>query len=166
MKHKARAFALVVLSLVICSPALAGYHYRARTWSEGEGASDIVNMTIETFLDGEKVAVHFLESGNPFLKQGNRLISTDAGKTMYMVDDEAKTYSEWDLEGWLNSLGSITKGLGPALKIKIKNAKVETLIDEPGGTIAGLATTHYRTRTSYDLQIKVIGIGQTQHGAS
>jgi hypothetical protein len=55
------------------------------------------------------------------------------------------------------------KGMGSLVKISFSNQKVEKLAEEPGGTMLGRATTHYRFHTSYDSEVKVMGMGQAGH---
>jgi hypothetical protein len=108
---------------------------------------------------GEKARVEFKESANPVAKQGAYLITKDGGKTVFLVDPEEKTYAEWNLQAMLGLVGSVMQGMGPMLKIEFSNPKVEKLLDEDGGALLGLPTRHYRYRTSYNMKIKVLGMG-------
>lgn len=154
---------LIVLLVAASGPAFAGFHYKASTWMEGEGTTEVSNMSYETWVDGESAAIVFLSSGNPFLKEGDELITKDAGRTVYKVDHEAKTYSIWDVDAWVDSVGRVMQGMGPLLKFKIENAEMETLERRPGGRVAGQDTEFSKIRTTYDVTMKVIGIGQKQH---
>lgn len=157
-----RAAALLALVLVAV-PATADLYYRARSWQEGDQATEAMNITVEAWVDGEKADIRFTESGNPMMAAGNRLVTTDGGRTLYLVDDEEQTVSPWDLEAILGMASALMEGMGPLLKFEIQNAKVETLLEEPGGEVAGYATTHYRFRTSYDILMKIMGMKRAQH---
>jgi hypothetical protein len=82
---------------------------------------------------------------------------------LYLVNDKEKTYSEWDLDALLESVGNVMANMGGVMKILVENARVQTLLEEDGGRILGYPTTHYRFKTSYDMTIKVMGMGQAQH---
>jgi hypothetical protein len=162
MSTPQRALTLVAVALA-AAPATADLFYRARTWQEGDRPAEAVRMTVEAWVDGEQADIRFTESGNPFMAAGSRLVTTDGGKTLYLVNDEEQTVSPWDLEAVLGMASALLEGMGPLLKFEIQNAKVETLAEEPGGEVAGYPTTHYRFRTSYDILMKIMGIKRAQH---
>lgn len=141
-------------------PAFAGIHYKATTTTEDtQNRSNNMNMEVEGWVSGDKARVEFKESGNPMAKKGAYLITRDGGKTIYLVDPEEKTYAEWDIQAMLGLVGAVTQGMGPLLKMEFSDPKVEKLLDEDGGTVAGLPTRHTRYRTSYDMKVKVLGMG-------
>ena len=107
----------------------------------------------------EKARVEFKESGgNPAAKEGSWLLTKDGGKTIFLVDPEEKTYAEWNLQAMLGLVGSVMQGMGPLLKIEFSDPKVEKLLEEDGGTVAGMPTRHYRYRTSYIMKMRVLGM--------
>ncbi|HYN23266.1 MAG TPA: DUF4412 domain-containing protein, partial [Thermoanaerobaculia bacterium] len=73
-----------------------------------------------------------------------------------------KTYAAWDLQAMMGMVGSVMQGMGPLLKVEVSDPKVEKLLDEEGGTVAGLPTRHYRYRTAYTMKIKVLGMGREE----
>lgn len=141
-------------------PSFAGIHYKAvtKTQDASNQASDIV---VEGWVAGDKAKVEFEEAGNnPAAKEGAYLITKDGGRTIYFVDPAEKTYAEWDLQAMLGLAGSVMQGMGPLLKMEFSDPKVEKLAEEDGGTLSGLPTKHYKYRTSYNMKIKVLGMGQ------
>ncbi|HET9226705.1 MAG TPA: DUF4412 domain-containing protein [Thermoanaerobaculia bacterium] len=139
-------------------PAFAGIHYKAVTTNE-DGQRAAGNMEVEGWVSGDKARVEFKESGNPMAKAGAYLITKDGGKTIYLVDPGEKTYAEWDIQAMLGLVGAVTQGMGPLLKMEFSDPKVEKLLDEDGGTVAGLPTRHTKYRTSYNMKVKVLGMG-------
>lgn len=154
----------LILSFVFTLAALplfAGIHYKAVTKTE-DASNQASNIAVEGWVAGDKAKVEFEEAGknNPMAKQGAYLITKDGGRTIYFVDPSEKTYAEWDMQAMLGMVGSVMQGMGPLLKVEFSEPKVEKLLEENGGTISGLPTTHYRYRTSYNMKIKVMGMGQ------
>lgn len=152
----------LIFSLILALaalPAFAGIHYKAVTTNE-DGQRQAGNMEVEGWVSGDKARVEFKESGgNPVAKPGAYLITKDGGKIIYLVDPEAKTYAEWDIQAMLGLVGAVTQGMGPLLKMEFSDPKVEKLLDEDGGTVAGLPTRHTKYRTSYNMKVKVLGMG-------
>ena len=146
----------LILSLMSL-PALAGIHYKAVTKTDDPKNPN--NIEVEAWVSGDQAKVEFEESANPIAKSGAYLITKDGGKTIYLVDPEEKTYAQWDLQAMLGLVGSVMQGMGPLLKMEFSEPKVEKLLDEDGGTVAGLPTRHTRYRTSYNMKVKVLGMG-------
>ena len=155
-----RLILFLVLTLTSL-PASAGIHYKAVTRTDD--AKNPANIVVEGWVSGDQARVEFKESANPVAKSGAYLVTKDGGKTIYLVDPEEKTYAEWDLQAMLGLVGSVMQGMGPLLKMEFSEPKVEKLLDEDGGTVAGLPTRHTRYRTSYDMKIKVLGMGNEAH---
>jgi len=154
-----RSILATALFLAVAVPCSAGIHYKAVTKTEGPQNGDV---QAEGWVSGDNAKVAFVESaGNPVLKQGMYLVTKDGGKTLFLVNPEEKTYAEWSLQGLLGTVGAVMNGLGPLLKIQFSPPKVEKILEEDGGTIAGFPTRHYKLRTSYTMTVKVLGMGNT-----
>lgn len=158
MRQK-HAIVTLILALAVLAgmPAFAGIHYKSVTKTE-DGQTKGSSMQVEGWVSGDKARVEFKESANPAAKQGAWLLTKDGGKTVYLVDPEEKTYAEWNLQAMLGLVGSVMQGMGPLLKIEFSDPKVEKLLEEDGGTVAGLPTRHYRYRTSYLMKMRVLGM--------
>ena len=92
------------------------------------------------------------------MEKGSYLITTDGGETLFLVDPEEKTYTEWDLRAMMNMVGAVMEGMGGMFQIEISDPEVEKLLEENGETIVGLPTTHYRYRTAYTMDMKIMGM--------
>ena len=146
--------------------ALAGIHYTARTYQDGANSNKQMKMTVEAWIDGENAKILFNESGNPFMEKGTYLVTNDGGRTLYLVNPEDRTYSEWDLDAIFQLAGNMMQAMGPMMNFRFENPKVETLLEEDGGQIHGFPTTHYRFRTTYTMHMKIMGMKRTQEHES
>lgn len=156
-----RASVTLVLMMALALPLEAAIEYEARSWQEGERKNEQSDMTVLGKIDGEKARVEFRESGNPWMKEGRYLLTTNGGKTLYLVDPAEKTYGEFDLDEVMQLLGAF--GDSGLLEFRIDNASIESLESGPGKEVAGVSTRHARFRTSYDMQIKVMGLKRSQN---
>ncbi len=155
----------ITIALLLCFglalPAVAGIEYRARTWQEGAQKNKQMESSVKASIEGDKARIDFEDSGNSTMPAGSYLLTTDGGGTVFLVRPEDKTYGEFDLEAVMQMLGAMSdSGL---LDFQIDNARVETLDRGAGKTVAGIPTEHARFRTTYDMKIKVLGMGRTQN---
>jgi hypothetical protein len=153
----APALAAVLAAAAIAAPAHAGIHYRTVTRVEPEGQKAQV-IRAEAWVDGGSARIELTESDNPLMPGGAYLLTRDGGKSVVIVDPEEKTWARYDLEAMLGSIGNIMQSMGPLLDFDVSNVAVGKLLEEPGGTIHGLPTTHYRYRTSYVMTVKILGM--------
>lgn len=163
MRRAVHAIVGIAILLAAAVPASAGIRYKAVTKTAAEGGKGN-NSTIEVegWVSGDSAKVVFLQSGgNPVTKKGAYMLTKNGGKTLYLVDPEEKTYSEFDLSALLGTMGAIMNGMGPMLKIQFTDPKVEKISEGDGGTILGLPTKHYKHKTSYGMTVKVFGMGNT-----
>jgi hypothetical protein len=142
-------------------PAMAGIHYQATTKTESQSRGSEVR--VEGWAAGDKAKVEFKEAtnGSPVTQKGTYILTKDAGKTLYLVNPQEKTYAVWDLRGMLGAVGSVMNGMGPLLKIQFSEPNVEKLAEDDGGTLLGVPTRHYKYRTSYTMSVRVLGMGST-----
>lgn len=151
--------ALVLAAAVAAVPAEAGIHYTAVTRTEPQSGQP-QSTTVEAWIEGDGAKIQFRDSDNPMAPAGTYLLTQDGGETVFLVDPEEKTYAVWDLEAMFTALGSVMQS--GMLNFEVANLSVEKLLEEAGGTMHGLATTHYRYRTTYDLEMSVVGIRRSQ----
>jgi len=166
-----RKLTLSVISaavLLAAVPAFAGIHYKSVTKTEAEGQrSRSSDVQAEGWVSGDKVKVAFLSSnGNPFTQEGTYILSKDGGKTLFLVNPKEKTYAEWSLQGMLGTVGAVMNGMGPLLKVQFNDLKSTKGAEEDGGLVVGVPTRHYKSRTSYSMTIKVLGMGNTTNVVS
>lgn len=147
--------ALAVLVWLAAAPLWAGIYYESVTTNDG--SKD--RLVVKSWVDGEKARIEF-EQGldKSMMPQGSYLVTTDGGRTVYLVNPKDQTYSRWDMEALLQTMGQVMEAMGPMMNISIENPQVEGLGQEAGGTVVGLPTTRYRYRTRYDFEIKIMGM--------
>lgn len=155
MIRKISVFALFAVFLLGFAPqAVAGIYYKAVTTTDGSQGT----FQVEAWVDGPKAKIQFEESGNPMTPAGSWLVTTDGGETLYLVNPEEKTYTRFDLAAMLQTLNQVMESMGPMMDFEIANPTVKKLSEEPGGTLLGLPATHYRYRTTYDMNLKIMGM--------
>ncbi|HEX4960974.1 MAG TPA: hypothetical protein VF173_09060 [Thermoanaerobaculia bacterium] len=164
LKKLSSTLAGAALLVAATAPAFAGIHYKASTKTEGDrGRSS--EIQVEGWVVGEKAKVEFTDAtnGNPMAKKGTYLLTKDAGKTLYLVSPEDKTYAVWDLNAMIGTLGAVMNGMGPLLRIQFSEPKVEKVADDDGGTVAGQPAHHAKFRTSYTTTVKILGMGRSSN---
>jgi hypothetical protein len=145
--------------LLIAGTAYAGWEFTAVTKADGKGA-ETMNTTVRAWIDGDRARVEFMESGNPMTPKGAYLTTTDGGATARLVNPAAKTYAKWDMDAMASMAGSMMK----MVNMTFSTPKVEKLLEEKGEKIAGQPTTHARYRTSYSMDVTMMGFKQsTEH---
>lgn len=155
LKTKRLALLLVLpLLLGLATQAWAGIYYRAVTTTEGQRGQ----TQVEAWIDGPNAKIEFKDSANPTMPQGSYLLTTNAGRILYLVNPKEKTYAEFDLEAMMGALNSIMESTGGMFSFDIENPEVTKILEEAGPTLLGHSTTHYRYRTSYDMVMKVMGM--------
>jgi hypothetical protein len=157
-KH-ALGLSLCLVAALVAAPAQAAMYFESTTTSEGPQGEQ--TMRTQAWVDGDNAKITFTESDNPLMVQGAYLLTNDGARTLYLVNPEEKTYMVWDISQMLGAFGGALKSMGPLMKMEFSNPKVEKLADEPGEKILGYDTHHYRFRTTYDSEIRVMGMGQS-----
>jgi Domain of unknown function (DUF4412) len=154
--HKTKTFRFlsaalaVVLALIFVQPSEAGIYYEAKTTVDQGAGSSLVHA----WVDGENARIELIESDNPLTKKNSYFITRDAGKTLYIVNPEDKTYSEFDLAAMIN----LAEGMSSLVNLEFSDPEIEKLDEKDGGSILGHSTRYYKYRTQYDFQMKMMGI--------
>ena len=136
---------------ILARPAAAGVRFKAGTHSEGSysRAISLADNKVEGWASGANGRVSILESRNPMLPAGDLLLTRDGGKTVILVSPKSKTFGPWSAGGAAGATSSL-------MALRLENPKVEKLVDEASGRIAGIATRHYRYRTTYALEMQLL----------
>jgi hypothetical protein len=113
-----RVVTIIGLCLACAMPAVAGIHYKSRSFQEGKGASKQMDMTVESWVDGDNAKILFTESKNDLMGKDSYLVTTDGGKIIYLVDPKEKTYTEWDLDAMMNMFGAVMESMGGMLQME------------------------------------------------
>lgn len=152
-------------ALAAAGAAHAGIHYvqQQKTETDARGAAP-GDMEVEGWVQGEKAKIVFRETGRdtPFMKEGQYLITHDGGATVWLADPEKETLTEWDLEAMFGMLGGMMQAMGDMMEFEFRDPKVERLESRAGGTLLGLDTTYAKYRTTYRLEMSIMGMQRSQ----
>lgn len=160
MRRAVHSIVGIAILLAAAVPCSAGIRYKAVTKTEVDSGRGNSTVEVEGWVSGDNAKVVFLQSGgNPITKKGAYMLTKNGGKTLYLVDPEEKTYSEFDLSALLGTMGAVMNGMGPMLKIQFTDPKVEKISEGDGGALLGLPTKHSKHKTSYSMTVKVFGMG-------
>ncbi len=143
---------LLAAMLALAVPSFAGITFTAKTISTEGG-----DVTVRALVSGSRAKVTFLQSGSQIAATGDYMLSPDQGNTLYMVTPGTRTYTRYDTRTMLSGMGQMVQGMRGMMKVTFESPKVEKILDEDGGMIAGLPTRHYRYRTSYVVSMHVTG---------
>jgi len=150
--------ALLVMALAV-STCFAGITYTAVTKDEDGKKKEAV--TVRGWVSGQGGKVQFENNDNPLMPAGSYIVTNDGGKKIYLVVPSKKQYGEFDVQRLVTTAGQMMNALGGLMKIQYEAPKVEKLLEEDGGIIAGLPTKHYKYRTTYTVVIKFMGTRRT-----
>ncbi len=149
---------LIVVSCLASAPAEAGWSFKqAMRHTGGRGAENANTVTLVQMESGD-ARIDFVEAmDNPMFGKGSYiLVRGNAPKGMFMVNTEKKTYSKFDPEGMSQAMSPMMNtGEGSGMQMKVSDAKLERLLEEPGEPMLGRATMHYRYRKSYVMTMEM-----------
>ena len=145
-----------VLALLSAS-AFAGVRFEAVT----RGDDGLVDARVRAVVSGSNIRVEYLESASGMAGVGEYMLSRDGGKTLYWVEPSTRTYSKYDTDAMMSAMGSMVQGVRGAMRVRFEAPKIEKLLEEDGGLVAGVATRHYRYRTTYTASAESLGMVKT-----
>ncbi len=152
---------LVFTAGLVCAAgvARAGFVYTAETKVDAKARGEQAgSMTVTGMVDGDKARIEIKQSGNPLMGAGSYMLTKDGGTTVYLVNPEKKTYMLWDIEKLFGAAGGAMQMMKGMMQMQISDPKVEKLTDEDGPKIQGYPTRHYRFRTTYAMEMTVMGM--------
>jgi hypothetical protein len=154
-----RGISLIALGLVLAAHAAsAGVFYAATNRTTGDQAASAADWQVTAWVDGDNAKIEFQSSDNAMLPAGSYLLTNDGGQTVLLVNEAEGTYSRWDLEAMMGMVGGILGAEGGMLSIELSNLSVDKLSEESAGSLLGYSAKRYEYRTSYDMQLKVLGM--------
>lgn len=158
MRCRLITVALTLIALVAAAaPAAAGIHYQAETTTApAQGKPQVTR--VEAWVEGPNAKVVFRESDQPVFSEGAYLLTQDGGKTLFLVDPEEETITEWDLAAMLGMVGGVMEGMQGIMDLEFSDVAVEKLGQDAGGELLGYPVTHSKYRTTYTTSIKVLGM--------
>ncbi len=155
MKRIMLALAATVAASI---PAWAGLHYEAVTRSVSDDDKTTQEFVVEAWVEGEKARIEFRESKGSPVPKGGYLVTTDGGRTMFMVNPKDREYMRWDLDAMLQSLTAVMEASGGMVSFEFTNTKFEEQGSNPGPDILGYGTTEHRFHREYRMEMKIIGM--------
>ena len=164
-KNQIRILTTTLLSmcmLFVASVATAGYYYESITTDQMEGKKKANLTKVRAWVEGDNSRVEF-SSGEEkgWFSDGNYLVTTDGGETVYLVNPKEETYAVFDLEAMLATMGQVMnmmEQMGGMMKMEFSDVGSEKLLEESGGEVMGHSTTHYRYKSRYTLDMNMMGM--------
>src|SRR5205085_1871894 len=122
----------VLLFAAIAQSAFAGMTYKVETVSTGlhDGG---MSGTIE--VEGKNFRFNVAQGDGVMFPDSSFMVSTDAGRTLSIVDPSAKTYFDIAIDQMAGNIGAMLGG-----KVQVSNPKVNVRDLGPGEKIEGFAT--------------------------
>jgi hypothetical protein len=144
----------ILIGLLLCGTVSlwAGITFTAKTISDEGG-----DVTVRALVSGSRAKVTFLQSDGKIAAAGDYMLSPDEGTTLFLISPGTRTYTRYDTRAMLSGMGLMVRGMRGTMNVTFESPKVEKILDENGGMIAGLTTRHYRYRTSYVVSMHVTG---------
>ena len=152
LPNRIAAIALVVAA-AFATPAAAGLYFEQTVETTGRGQA--ADMRVRGWADGDKVRIDYLDSQHGVLKEGQYLLTRDGGKTVFLIDPERKTYSQWDMAAVFSMLGNLEEASAGMVKIDFREPIAEPLGTRRGEPLLGYETNRHRWRTGYVMDMKV-----------
>lgn len=151
-----------LLLLALCLSAtnvFAGFHYTATTTTQSSNGNHVTK--VEAWIEGGNAKIVFIEAaGNPMAQDGSYIITTDGGKTMFLVNPKEETYMEWDMDQMFQMASDVMESMGGLMDFEITDPEVKLLEQGPGDKVQGYSTAYVKYRTAYDMQMRVLGMKQ------
>jgi hypothetical protein len=136
--------------------ASAGYYFETTTSTESGRSTD--TSTVHAWVDGENGKIEFQDADKSgMFEAGSYMLTTDGGDTLFIVDDDKRTISEIDFAQLFQLIGDLSEASGGVVEFSFKDFSNERLLEEPGDTILGYPTTHYKFKTGYTMSFGVFG---------
>lgn len=154
-----RSLILALALLIATAPAAAGIYLEQTVTSSDQGQG--MALDVRAWAEGENVKVEYSDSNNPVLPQGSYLLTNDGGETVYLVRPADGTYSVFDMNQLLATVGQLSEATGGMMKIDFRDANTERLDSGDGGEILGYDTTRRAWRTTYAMDMKIAFVDQS-----
>jgi hypothetical protein len=153
-----------ITTALICLLALVGtqiasadsFYYESVTTTRGEKEKKGSSELIRGWVDGVKVRIEFPQGGQGGrVGEGNYMLTTDGGSTVYMVSPKEKSYFAFDIANLMGSLGEMTGGM---VNIEFRDFSAEKLSEGAGGSVMGHDTKRFKVRTQLTMEMNAMGM--------
>jgi hypothetical protein len=150
-----KRLALLALLGALAPAALAGLSYDFRSDSSGgAGGGALIGRTS---VEGSGMRMELSKGDGTLFKDGAVVLSSDAGKTLHVLNPSDKTYYDLALYDLLGGAASMLKQLGGMVKVTFSDPKVATREAGDGEKIEGYPTRHSVVDSSYVINVDVMG---------
>ena len=143
---------------VFAVPAEGGLYYESVTTDQTDGRRGSQKMVVNAWVDGDKAKILFIDGDEGMMQSGTYLLTTNGGETLYLVNPKEESYFEWSLDAMFAVVGAIMQDGNAMLSLNFSSPRFEELGDEAGGEILGNSTRKRTTRTSYSMEMRVVGM--------
>lgn len=147
----------LAVALLMASHTFAGMTITTSMKTEGPKKGGEKPAVSRVKVEGESARMEWIEGGNPSVPAKGYIVTRDGGKTLYMVNPEEKTYMKWDMA----AMGKLAAGF---METKVKEYKVEKILEEDGPAILGYPTRHYKFLTTFSMEMTIMGMKQSSSG--
>jgi hypothetical protein len=121
-------------------------------------------QTVKAWVEGDQARIEFASGEKKgYFADGNYLVTTDGGENVYLVNPKDETYGRFNLDEMMATVGqamNMLEEMGDMVKIEITDSTSEKLLEEPGESILGHDTTHYRYKSGYTMNMKLMGMNR------
>jgi hypothetical protein len=149
LEHK---WHLLILLVLLAQTAFAGLAYTVTTTVER--ADETQQFGEKVLTEGQRARIDFLDGdGNP---DGSYLVTLDGGKTFALANDSEAYCSDWTTAGFFQAAGRFLKKAERLANAELNDLSVEKVLEEPGGVIEGLETTHIRVISKYGAKARIL----------
>jgi hypothetical protein len=159
MKMK-RVITGIVMVMICAGMVHAGVSYTAVTRTRDARGRERQTSKMRAVVDGANARIDFDSGKSGTVPKGGYIVTRDGAGTVYMVNPKEKSYMKWDIDKLAGMAGSIVQMAGGMINMTVTNHKNEKLVDEKGPTMLGIPTRHYKFRTSYGMEMAVMGFKQ------
>jgi hypothetical protein len=137
------AASIPLILLFVASSASAGVAYTFESTSTGFGA---MTVSGDARSDGQKMRIHFSHVAGNLFPDGSIAVTSDGGKSLAILDTNAKTF-------YTVQIGDLFSGLGSEGLVTATSPTVKLTDRGPGPAIDGMATRVVHIDVAFDLQV-------------
>lgn len=142
--------------------ASGGHYYESVTEHNMAGKRKGDVQKVKAWVEGDKARIEFASGEKKgFFADGNYMVTTDAGDNVFLINPKDETYAPFNLDEMMATVGqmmNMMEEMGDMVKIEITDSTSEKLLEEPGESILGHATTHYRYKSGYTMKMNMMGM--------
>ncbi|MGH9459404.1 MAG: DUF4412 domain-containing protein [Thermoanaerobaculia bacterium] len=148
-----RFLASLLLLVLAAAPSYAGLRFRFENTTTGGPGSLAGTAAVE----GSSLRIDVSRGDGFLLPDGAIVLSKDGGATLTVIDPSKQHYYQLELERMFASVGSLLTQMGGMFEMNVRDAKVTVTDQGKGEPILGYPTHKHRVRTSWTLDMNVMG---------